>query len=164
MAIAVNWKEVQRRFVEDGWEAMQIVAEFQVTRMDLGRRITEEKWRKLREDYLVNQVNTAVDSLGLDTHEVSADELVQLGREITKQLRSVTITDAELRKVRQKAETFRTTAEAMNIAMRLSRDVRGVRLGQPSRVQSHDTLEVTYFTRVVERDENGNEREVAQGG
>lgn len=148
-----EWKEVQRLFVEEGWTSIRIINEFDnLNRLELARRAAAGQWRKLREAHLVEDVKKSVESLGLEGHEYTADQLVAVGKSIAQELMKDSLTKDETSRLRSRAEAFRTTVEATNIAIRLARDVRGLRLGQPSKTQEIDaTTEVVYFTRVEDR-------------
>jgi hypothetical protein len=114
--------------------------------MLLAQKMHEEGWRKQCEEYIKKSVDTIVETVGLDGHVRAADELVAAGILLARDLRNPALDGKVLR---SRAETYRTTVEALNIATRLARDVRGIRLGQPSTEGADDRdVSVIYNVKV----------------
>jgi hypothetical protein len=160
--MVVNWTEAKADFVEKGHDTLTVCSNHGCTRLELGRRMASENWRQLREDFIVKSVDTITNKLGTEGHDIAADELVALGRSISKELHETKPEEkSKLSGIRAKAEAFRTTVEALDRAVRLARDSRGLRLGQPSRPQSTDSgTTIEYFTTV--RNGSTGEEEIVE--
>lgn len=139
----VEWAAAKRKFVEEGKDPITIVSEMGISRLDLGIRISQEKWRAQREQYLQQQ-SAKSQTATPDDHAYVADELVAIGRSLAKELADATPDPTLVRTLRARAEAFRTTVEATDRAVRLARDSRGMRLGQPSKLGDDDSTVVQY--------------------
>lgn len=158
MSQQTDWVEIERLFVEEGYEPVRLVGEFAgktgMTRLELAQHTADGLWRKKREEFLKALLAKDTEKIGIEGHEDSADQLVATGKAIARELAKSNMTDYDVKRLRSRAEAYRTTVEALNLAVRLARDVRGLRLGQPSTTQEIDaTTEVTYFTKVVKRED-----------
>lgn len=157
-----DWAEIERLFVEEGYEPVRLVGEYAgrtaMTRLELAQHTADGGWRKKREEFIRARLAKDVDKVGIEGHEESADQLVATGKAIARELAKQDMSDYDIKRLRGRAEAYRTTVEAMNISVRLARDVRGLRLGQPSTTQEIDaTTEVTYFTKIVKREDQMQE-------
>lgn len=132
-------------FVEQGVEVLDLCAKYDIPRLDLGREVASGGWRKDREAFLVS---TAVKKLGVEGHEAVADQMVQVGQNLLVELNRNDLLPEAIKKVRGRAEAYRTTVESLDRAVRLARDVRGKRLGQPSVTQEPEKTEIQYVVKV----------------
>lgn len=139
----VEWAAAKRKFVEEGKDPITIVSEMGISRLELGIRISQEKWRAQREVFLQEQSQKARTATP-DDHAYVADELVAIGRGLARELAEAQPDATLTRTLRARAEAFRTTVEATDRAVRLARDSRGMRLGQPSKLGDDDSTVVQY--------------------
>lgn len=147
------WDKIEDAFVREGLDPKAIADTFGVPRLLLGQKVAEGGWRKKREDWL--KTGAAAAALGVDAHELTADELVAIGRNLGAELKEAMGDVVKVKLVRSRAEAYRTLVEALNIATRLARDVRGIRLGAPSKPQEQEVTKVTYEVVVEPPKENG---------
>lgn len=153
--------QCKKMMVEEGKDPLTIVSQTGVSRVELGFAINEGKWRTLREEFLQKESAKST-SATPDDHAYVADELVMIGREIARSLKDAA-DPASIRALRSRAEAFRTTVEATDRAVRLARDSRGLRIGQPSKINdSEGTTTVYNVVKVVRSEENGQVLKHAQ--
>jgi hypothetical protein len=142
------WATAKTKFVIEGKDPITIMSEMAdagISRLELGIRMQQEKWRAQREEFLQKQSAEAKGATP-DDHAYVADELVAIGRELARDLANAGTEPSVVRTLRSRAEAFRTMVEATDRAVRLARDSRGLRLGQPSKLGDDDSVEVQYKT------------------
>lgn len=139
-----KWEEAKRDFVQNGLSPLEICKKYNVDRFELAREMVASKWKMGKEAW-TREMNLQGPVTNPDAHSEVADELVTIGREIAKDLQNrKELSDGERKSLRARAETYRTIVEATDRAVRLARDSRGLRLGQPSKKGDDDTTFVNY--------------------
>jgi transposase len=141
----INWLAVRTYFVE-GHTIAECAKRFRVSRQVVSSRAAKENWRE-RLDANVTAANEQLNELDVEKktevlvrHATIADSLATAIEDGLKAL----LTDPKLTS-RNRAETIKVYVEAADKALRLGRDVRGIRVGQPS-VQSNEADEGIVFT------------------
>jgi hypothetical protein len=153
----VNWPILKEKFVVEGWDPSKIAAHFQVKRMLVALEMNRDNWRQAREDYIKVVVQQQTEAVGLEGHITAADHLVGVGKKLAEDMKDPT---QNYQILRSRAETYRTTVEALNISMRLARDVRGIRLGQPSAENTENKSNEVIYTVRVDRGAPAEEEQV----
>ncbi len=156
----INWDELKNKFIVDSWDPARIAAHYQVKRMEISQVMARDGWRLQREEYIKKMVGSTQETVGLEGHIQAADHLVAVGKNLAKDLNDP---EADHKVMRSRAETYRTTVEALNISIRLSRDVRGIRLGQPSAEDAENRDVAVVYTTRIQREGPPPEKEVVNG-
>lgn len=126
-----TWLQIRTAYVVRGWSAQQCADEFGIDRATISRRASKEGWTQERHRTITEAQQHVTDTMvsatqdALVLHASIADQIAQAVSKGMDEWESMP-------PGRSKAETLRVYAEAADKAIRLGRDVRGIRPGQSS--------------------------------
>lgn len=147
----------RRYFVEEGRRIPDILAAVPgLSRFQLGQWIAAGSWREAREAWILeHRVELRNGENSLESHRVTTAELIGMINEVVDDLRDPSLlsglsrdeASAKIKLLRGRAAALKEIAEAMHLAVRLDRDVHGVRPGVPSAGKPKEVQEIDYVVR-----------------
>jgi len=127
----------------------------------LQARARDEGWDSMRLEHLKSSAVDAAEAIlketvvepgddDLERHLKAADAAVRMGEHLILALTNDQTTADDLKLIRARIEAFRSLAEGLEMVIKTSRQVRGIKSDQPSKAPEKESTRIIYAT-IVEK-------------
>lgn len=146
-------RKAKERFVERGFDNLTaLAAMLELNHEYLKKRAADEDWREIRYQWLRMMPSAENDALRakldaerdpLVRHQIVADDTIEQIQKVLEASRNTT-DSIEQKNLRAKIELLRTASEALERAIKTSREARGLTTGTPSANKSAESQQTRY--------------------